>query len=504
MMISSRTMKVLQHFLTWDLPKCKPIYNPSFSTFSHMTQMTSSHTVKVLQCCQISPPQGSVPSTTIPLTFFDIPWLLFTPNQPLFFYDFPHFSTHDFIHNILPNLKHSLSSTLQYFFPLAGNLVIPPQPSKPHLSYAEGDSVSLIIAESSCDFAFLSSYQPINVQDFYHLVPQLTLSMPVETTASARLPLLAVQITIFPRFGVCMGFALRQVAADGRTFDNFLKTWASILGEAGNKCPPLALVDNFLPCNERSLIHDPSGLELIFLKQWWHLKGLQKDVANGSNFDEIVRATFVVGPIEMEKIKGWIMTRSMNIFGSTRLYLSPYVVTCAFVWVCWTKIHLIHGGDFPEKPHYFGFIAGGITRLGFSVPKSYIGNCVAFGRSMVKRDQLVGENGLIYAAKAIGDTIKELDREVLGEADKWISDWEVLFGSEPHVMITGSPKVGSYELDFGWGRPTKVEEASISKTRAISLCESRDVFHGIEVGLALPKAKMDAFDSLFREGLKTL
>nr|XP_027127648.1 coumaroyl-CoA:anthocyanidin 3-O-glucoside-6''-O-coumaroyltransferase 2-like isoform X2 [Coffea arabica] len=360
-----------------DLPKCKPIYNPSFSTFSHMTQMTSSHTVKVLQCCQISPPQGSVPSTTIPLTFFDIPWLLFTPNQPLFFYDFPNFSTHDFIHNILPNLNHSLSSTLQYFFPLAGNLVIPPQPSKPHLSYTEGDSVALIIGESSCDFAFLSSYQPINVQDFYQLVPQLTLSMPVETTA--RLPLLAVQITIFPRFGVCMGFALRQVAADGRTFDNFLKTWASILGEAG-----------------------------------------------------------------------------------------------------------------------------GITRLGFSVPKSYIGNCIAFGRSMVKRDQLVGENGIIYAAKAIGDTIKELDREVLGEADKWISDWEVLFGSEPHVMITGSPKVGSYELDFGWGRPTKVEEVSISKTRAISLCESRDVFHGIEVGLALPKAKMDAFDSLFREGLKTL
>nr|XP_027127647.1 coumaroyl-CoA:anthocyanidin 3-O-glucoside-6''-O-coumaroyltransferase 1-like isoform X1 [Coffea arabica] len=425
-----------------DLPKCKPIYNPSFSTFSHMTQMTSSHTVKVLQCCQISPPQGSVPSTTIPLTFFDIPWLLFTPNQPLFFYDFPNFSTHDFIHNILPNLNHSLSSTLQYFFPLAGNLVIPPQPSKPHLSYTEGDSVALII-----------------------------------------------------------------VAADGRTFDNFLKTWASILGEAGNKCPPLVLVDNFLPCNDRTLIHYPSGLELIFLKQWWHLKSLQKDVvkyANGSNFDEIVRATFVVGPIEMEKIKGWIMTRSMNIFGSTRLYLSPYVVTCAFVWVCWTKIHLIHGGDFPEKPHYFGFIAGGITRLGFSVPKSYIGNCIAFGRSMVKRDQLVGENGIIYAAKAIGDTIKELDREVLGEADKWISDWEVLFGSEPHVMITGSPKVGSYELDFGWGRPTKVEEVSISKTRAISLCESRDVFHGIEVGLALPKAKMDAFDSLFREGLKTL
>lgn len=482
------------------------LYNPFFSIFSYMIHMASSHIVKVLQRCQISPPQGSIPSTAIPLTFFDIPWLLFTPNQPLFFYDFPHFSTHDFIQNILPNLKHSLSSTLQHFFPLAGNLVIPPQPSKPYLSYTHGDSVSLTIAESSGDFAFLSSYQPRNVQDFYQLVPQLPLSKPVETTS--RLPLLAVQITIFPRFGVCMGFALRQVAADGRTFDNFLKTWASIHGEAGNKCPPLALVDKFLPCYDRTLIHDPSGLELVFWKQWWYLGSLQKDVVkhstDGSNLDETVRATIVVGPIEMEKIKRWILTRSMNTVGLTRLYLSPYVVTCAFVWVCWTKVHLIHVGDFLEKPHYFGFIAGGISRVGFSVPKSYIGNCIAFGRSMVKRDQLVGENGIIHAAKAIGDTIKELDREVLGKADKWISDWEMMFGSELHVMVTGSPKVGSYELDFGWGRPRKVEEISIGKTRAISLCESRDVIGGIEVGLALPKAQMDAFDSLFREGLKTL
>ncbi|KAL3509531.1 hypothetical protein ACH5RR_028932 [Cinchona calisaya] len=464
--------------------------------------MASSHTVQVLQHYQISPPQGSVPLTILPLTFFDIPWLLFSPNQPLFFFDFPHLMTSQFTQIILPNLKHSLSLTLQYFFPLAGTLVIPPQHYRPHLNYTEGDFVVLTIAESNCNFNLLSGHQPRNVQDFYQLVPQLV------DTNTTKLPLLAVQITLFPGFGVCMGFALRQVAADGRTFDNFLKTWASICSAKSNKYPNLG---KFLPCHERALIQDPSGLELIFLKQWLQLKGLQKELVNkhtntnGPIFPEMLRAKYFVGPIEMERIKGWILTRSTKLFGSTRLYLSPYVITCAFIWVCWTQAHLTHIGEFLEQQHYFGFNAGGINRLGYRVPTTYIGNCIAFGRSMVKRDQLMGENGILYAAKAIGDTIKELDRDVLGKAENWISDWNALFGSGPHVIVTGSPKLGSYELDFGWGKPTKVDEVSIDgRTHAIFLCRSRDVVGGIEVGLALPKAKMDAFDSLFRKSLKSM
>ena len=58
--------------------------------------------------------------------------------------------------------------------------------------------------------------------------------------------------------------------------------------------------------------------------------------------------------------------------------------------------------------------------------------------------------------------------------------------------------------DFGWGRPKRIEEISIDTTRAISLIESRDLEGGIEVGLALPKPEMDAFVTLYTEGLKAL
>lgn len=49
-----------------------------------------------------------------------------------------------------------------------------------------------------------------------------------------------------------------------------------------------------------------------------------------------------------------------------------------------------------------------------------------------------------------------------------------------------------------------IEEISIDKTGDVSLCESRDMSGGIEVGLALPLAKMEAFNVFYNEGLKNL
>ncbi|KAE8682905.1 hypothetical protein F3Y22_tig00111234pilonHSYRG00166 [Hibiscus syriacus] len=58
----------------------------------------------------VSPPPGSVPTTSLPVTFFDILYLVTIPvdcnwMQRLFFYESKHPAS-DFIRNILPGLKH--------------------------------------------------------------------------------------------------------------------------------------------------------------------------------------------------------------------------------------------------------------------------------------------------------------------------------------------------------------------------------------------------------------
>ncbi|GMN25924.1 hypothetical protein TIFTF001_047764 [Ficus carica] len=65
------------------------------------------------------------------------------------------------------------------------------------------------------------------------------------------------------------------------------------------------------------------------------------------------------------------------------------------------------------------------------------------------------------------------------------------------ISITWSPKFGVYGIDFGLGRPKKIEIASINR-KSISLLECRDGNEGIEVGLVLKKSEMDVFASLFR------
>lgn len=331
-------------------------------------------------------------------------------------------------------------------------------------------------------------------------MPELPTSVSCE---KQLLPLLAVQITVFPSSGICIGLAYQHVAADGRTFNNFMKTWASFCGFG----------DSFsiksLPCFDRRVILDSHGLEGVFLKEWRKPRSSKDTVAGNeanASLSDMVRATFVVGSTDMERIKTWIIAQCKKNNVPLPIHLSAYVLTCAFIWVCLIKtqertIEKCYGD---RDPNYFGFIAGGITRLDFPVPATYFGNCVGFGRAMAMRNELMGEDGVVVAAKAIGSTVKRLDKAIFEGAEKWISDWEVLFGSELHVMVSGSPKLDLYETDFGWGRAKKIEEISIDCMRAISLTESRDVEGGIEVGLALPKTKMDAFSSFFYQGLKAL
>ncbi|KAJ6692125.1 hypothetical protein OIU79_013975 [Salix purpurea] len=441
--------------------------------------MAKSSTVKVVEHSKVSPPPNSAPPTVLPLTFLDIPWLFFSPSQPLSFYEYPHSTSH-FLSATLPNLKHSLSLALQHFFPFAGNLVLSPAGSKkPHIVYNEGDSVSLTLATAS-----VAADKQVEV-----------------------VPLLAVQVTVFADCGICIGLAYHHVVADGRTFNNFIKTWALLCAHG------CSLSVDSLPSYHRSVIKDEHGLEEIFLKELWKRKSSRKMVLGPQahvDLPGMVRATFVMSLMHMERIKNWIVVQCKNKNQPQPVHLSAYVLTCAFVWVCLVKAKMQRVGSENycysrgEDPIHFGFIAGGMTRFDFPVPATYFGNCVGFARSTATRNELMGEDGIIAAANVIGGTIRRLDKEMCGGAEKWISEWEVMLGSAIHITVSGSPKLDLYETDFGWRRPKKIEDISIDKTGGISLIESRDEKGGMEVGLALPAGQMDAFKTLFVQELKAL
>lgn len=150
--------------------------------------------IKIIEDVQISSPAGSVPTTTVPLTYFDIPWFPCSPMRSLFFYEYPHPTSH-FMQTTLPILKQSLSLALQHFFPLEAKIMCPPPPLKPYILHTDDDSVLFTVAESTADVKHLKADYPRDTKLLHPYAPQL----PSSTTMSDGilvLPIMAFQVII--------------------------------------------------------------------------------------------------------------------------------------------------------------------------------------------------------------------------------------------------------------------------------------------------------------------
>lgn len=134
------------------------------------------------------------------------------------------------------------------------------------------------------------------------------------------------------------------------------------------------------------------------------------------------------------------------------------------------------------------------------------GNCLAPRIVSLKRGMLIGENAIIEAVIAIRRKVRDFQLDAMKGFESVISDSEELSqpGTKSVVTIAGSPKIGAYETDFGWGKPKKCEILHIEYSRTISLSDSRDEEGGVEVGLALGRAQMSKFSAILEEYLRNI
>ncbi|GKF25303.1 malonyl-coenzyme A:anthocyanin 3-O-glucoside-6''-O-malonyltransferase-like protein [Tanacetum coccineum] len=61
-------------------------------------------------------------------------------------------------------------------------------------------------------------------------------------------------------------------------------------------------------------------------------------------------------------------------------------------------------------------------------------------------------------------------------------------GFLPKKMITsvsGSPKLKLHDLDFGWGKPKKIETISIDYSNGISVHASKESIEDLDIGVCL-------------------
>ncbi|XP_059452653.1 malonyl-CoA:anthocyanidin 5-O-glucoside-6''-O-malonyltransferase-like [Corylus avellana] len=461
--------------------------------------MAPNNSVKILEVFRVSPPPTSPDSaspSSLPLTLFDIFWLRFPPVQRVFFYEISPTNA-PFLDSILPKLKHSLSLTLQHYHPLAGTLTWSKDSHKPIINYIEGDSVSFTLAESSADFYNLSGNNCfVEAEEYHSLVPHLP-------TSHEQATVLSLQVTIFSNCGFCIGITAHHAVLDGKSSTMFMKSWAHLCKHGGDG---LSVVPELTPSYDRTVIKDPAGLEGIFLNQWMNHGGPNNKSLKVWEVKaplDVVRGTFELSLAKIQKLRQLIITTALEEKNEQKqplLQLSTYTITCAYTWVCLAKAEGVRDAKF-----LLGINVDARRRMEAPIPATYFGNCIGSRASVAERNELLGEEGVAVAVKAIGEAITSLDDGVLIGAENWLPKVFAATTDGPRfVGIAGSPRFELYNTDFGWGRPRKVEMISIDGTGAMCLSDSREGGGGIEIGLVLKKQEMEVFASLFSRGLEAL
>ncbi|CAH9116514.1 unnamed protein product [Cuscuta europaea] len=472
--------------------------------------MAIHQTVTVLDQIAVSPPPETTAEISIPLTFIDVVWLVTAPVHRLIFYHHP-ISRTDFVDSLIPRMKDSLSQTLRHYSPLAGRVIVSPdKTSIPEIRYVEGDTIPLVIAEfdstNSNDFSQLVSNDARSSMDLNPLIPRL-LPCSRAPDGSLAIPLFALQVTLFPDVGICIGVTNHHTTGDGSSIFQFMKAWAffSSHREDDKGKISLSLPSRYLPVHDRTLFKDPKGSGLA--KVYWDLvKTINiEESHNGYRLPLVtdkVRSTFVVTRDDIQRLKNRVLARSPKL-----VHVSSFTVTCSYVWSCLVRSrNVINKEDKEEEMENFLCLANCRARLDPPLPTNYFGNCVVPCLGSTSTKSLMEDEGFVKAAEAIGEGIRSQlyndDKDgVLRGAGDWLA---VMAKMRVCMSLAGSPKFDYYELDFGWGKPEKFDIPSIDLTGATSVGAAKDHEGGLEVGLALSCEQMESFARIFSEGLKAL
>uniref|UniRef100_A0A1J3HDM3 Phenolic glucoside malonyltransferase 1 n=2 Tax=Noccaea caerulescens TaxID=107243 RepID=A0A1J3HDM3_NOCCA len=209
------------------------------------------------------------------------------------------------------------------------------------------------------------------------------------------------------------------------------------------------------------------------------------------------RFTFELSRENIQKLRERLK-RDQSSSDSKQLRLSTFVITFSYAFTCLVRSR---GGD-PKRPVEFRFAVDCRSLLvDPPVPSSYFGNCVsAVVSGPLTATTFMAEDGFLAAARFVSDSVEELDETVAWKLPKVLKDSASPFGSKL-LTVAGSTRFGVYGLDFGWGRPEKVEIVSIDQG-SISMAESRDGSGGVEIGFSLKKYEIDVLIDLLRDGLK--
>ncbi|XP_074560026.1 LOW QUALITY PROTEIN: phenolic glucoside malonyltransferase 2-like [Curcuma longa] len=299
---------------------------------------------------------------------------------------------------------------------------------------------------------------------------------------------MAVQVTLFPNRGLALAVTVHHSACDGSSSTRFVSSWACRASGREKEAPTP-------PSFDRSSVPNPND---AYSKFFSSLAAAAQNI--GPMMVQFAPPDAVIGTVtltadDLRKLKEMVSSKMNN----SAFHCSNIVATYAYAWVSLVKAR----GHNEDTTLHVMFPGNCRERIQPPLPAEYFGNCIIGSFVHAKAVDLTGEDGVAAAARLIGEAIEQFKEDPLKDADKWPEKYRAIALQRP-LRVAGSPGFKVYDVDFGWGRPVKVDMPSITWAGAISVSESRDESGGVEIGLVAPKTEMDEFQTHFSNGLKLL
>ncbi|AES87201.1 HXXXD-type acyl-transferase family protein [Medicago truncatula] len=354
--------------------------------------------VRVLSSDTIKAPKSS--DQTIHLTPWDLRFLLVSTNKKGLLYRHPVVATQ------IQRLRHSLSSALSFFQPLAGRLEITEHKDNTVSCSVICNNAGVLFihaaAENTCVADIL---EPVYVPQ---IVDSLFAFIGDKSYEGTSKPLLAVQVTELVD-GVFIGCTFNHVVVDGKSVWHFINSWAEISRSCCHhqiSKPPTS--ERWFPNGIQLPIRFPFFLELE--------KNHSDRLTTSSSNDEKLCLSNRLFHFTKEKI---VQLKSKINKEIGNIKISSLQALLTHVWCYVTRFK-----QFDPQEEVFNRVAIGVRpRLIPPLPEDYFGNALISCMVKMKAEELLEEGGLCKGACEMNKLIASHTDEMLkNHYESWLKN----------------------------------------------------------------------------------
>ncbi|GAU33567.1 hypothetical protein TSUD_143590 [Trifolium subterraneum] len=361
-----------------------------------VVRILSSDAVKASKSC----------NHTIDLTPWDLQFLTATPNKKgLLFH-------HQKVANQIQRLRHSLSSSLASFQPLAGCLEITEHEDNVASCSIKCNNVGALFIHAAAENTYVAdidgpTYVPSIVDSFFAYNG-------VRNYEGTSQPLLAVQVTELVD-GIFVGCTFNHVAVDGNSMWHFINSWAEISRGSCDQISKPPILEHWFPNGIKRPIQFPFTMEP---------QNNPSDTLSFSSFDEeklcLSERLFHFKKEKIMKLKSKVNAEiGSSSSSSSNNKISSLQALLTHLWCSVIRSKKID----PKEEVHLIFMIGVRPRFVPSLLEDYFGNAIIGCGIKMKVGELLKEGGQCKGALEMNKLIASHSNEMLKKHyESWLKN----------------------------------------------------------------------------------